>query len=85
MMSRYSRIRSSPLLALAVLALVGCEDGLSVSDTANVRILLTDAPSDYISEARVDIGTVELLSSDGGERVVLSEDGTDGPVNLLDL
>ena len=72
-----------PLLAVGAFA--ACEDGTDVSDTAFVRVLLTDAPSDYISEAMVDIGSVELLPAGDGERVVLTEDGTDGPVNLLDL
>jgi hypothetical protein len=46
---------------------------------------LTDAPVDYVESAMVDIGRVELVPSDGGGHIVLSDDGTDGPVDLLDL
>lgn len=52
---------------------------------STLRILLTDAAADYIAEANVDIGRVELLPSDDGPAIVLSEDGTDGFVNLLEL
>lgn len=84
-----------PLLLTTLFAALlagACEDGTNVQDqaaqdpgTATVRVLLTDAPSDYIAAAEVDIGAVELIPSDDGERVVLSEDGTDGFVNLLDF
>ncbi|MDH3207233.1 MAG: DUF4382 domain-containing protein [Gemmatimonadota bacterium] len=58
-----------------------------VDGPATVRILLTDAPADYIGAAWVDIGAVELIPADeeDGPAVVLSEDGTDGFVNLLEL
>jgi hypothetical protein len=49
-----------------------------------VRVLLKDAPADYIAAASVDIGAVELISADG-THVTLADDGTDGFVNLLDL
>lgn len=84
MISKHFWLRSLAV-PLAVLSLAACEDSVSLSDTATVRILLTDAPAQYIGEAFVDIGAVELLSADGGARIVLSEDGTDGPVDLLDL
>lgn len=74
-----------PGIALAALLLVGCENGVGLPETADVRILLTDAPSDYVGAALIDIGSVQLLPTDGGDRVILSEDGTDGPVDLLDL
>lgn len=64
---------------------VGLDDELALDTDTKVTILLTDAPSDYIGAAEVDIGRVELLPGDDGERIVLSEDGTDGFVNLLDL
>jgi len=73
------------LSLLAVSTLVACDDGTDVLDSARIRVLLTDAPSDYIASAMVDIGSVELLPAGGGDRVVLTEDGTDGPVDLLDL
>ncbi len=82
-----------PFLSAAVLALVasGCgNDATGVgspttdASAATVRVLLTDAPSDYIASAEVDIGAVELVSADGAH-VTLSDDGTDGFVNLLDF
>jgi hypothetical protein len=83
-----------PVLLLSLLA-VACNDGtLGVEDPtgealmdtgARIRVLLTDAPSDYIGAAEVDIGRVELVPVDDGPPIVLSEDGTDGFVNLLDL
>jgi hypothetical protein len=64
--------------------MVGCgEDGTGAGD-ASVRVLLTDAPSDYIAEAQVDIGAVHLIN-DEDEPIVLTDDGTDGFVNLLEL
>jgi hypothetical protein len=52
---------------------------------ALVRVVLTDAPVDYIAEALVDIGRVTLVPGGEGGHIVLSEDGTDGFVNLLDF
>jgi len=74
----------------------GCDDGVTVAPTSGaagdvgaeattIRILLTDAPNPAIGEALVDIGRVEILSADDDGHIVLSEDGTDGFVNLLDL
>lgn len=77
--------RAAPLVLLTALAAVSCGDTVGPDGTARVRVLLTDAPADYIGEASVDIGVVELIPADGGDPVVLSEDGTDGPINLLDL
>lgn len=82
------------LLLTFFAAACGVDDGVSLDGEGNlegtgttVTILLTDAPADYIATAEVDIGRVELISSDDGEGapVLLSEDGTDGFVNLLDL
>lgn len=84
-MSFSRSVRVLTLPTLAVVALAGCGDALGVDGRAHVKVLLTDAPSDYIGEALVDIGLVELLPAGDGDRVTLSEDGTDGPVNLLDL
>ena len=76
-----------PVVALAALLLAGCENGVGLPESADVLIPLTDAPSDYVSATLIDIhiGSVELLPTDGGERVILSGDGTDGPVDLLAL
>lgn len=84
-----------PALLLSILA-VGCydepvgvdDDGEQVlGDTGtSITILLTDAPADFIGAAEVDIGRVELIPADESEApVVLTEDGTDGFVNLLDF
>jgi hypothetical protein len=71
---------------LMALLLLGCEgDPASVDGQARVTVLLTDAPSDYIEEARVDIGRIEIIPAGPGAPILLSEDGTDGPVNLLEL
>jgi len=67
---------------------VGLEDegGDVLRDTGTrVTILLTDAPSDYIGAAEVDIGRVELIPADDGPHVLLTEDGSDGFVDLLDF
>jgi uncharacterized protein YaiE (UPF0345 family) len=82
--------RTASLLGTLLLTLVAtaCDsDTLAIEDgeKALVRVLLTDAPADYIGSAWVDIGRVELVPSGDGPHVVLSEDGTDGLVNLLDL
>lgn len=82
-------IQSLALLgALAVSGVAACDD-VTGSEDARMRVLLTDAPIDYIGAAYVDIGEVHLLGSGNGDgdedRIVLSLDGTDGLVNLLDL
>jgi len=72
---------------VAAITLGACGESVSVNTggAASVRVLLTDAPIDYVESAMVDIGRVELLPADGGAHIVLSDDGTDGPVDLLDL
>lgn len=64
--------------------LLACNDSTGPGTTTHLSVLLTDAPSDYVGAAWVDIGAVELLPTDG-PAIVLSEDGTDGEVNLLEL
>lgn len=94
-MTRFGALLPTLLLALFAAA-CGVDDGVSVDGEGDplmektgttVTILLTDAPADYIATAEVDIGRVELIPSDEGEGgpVLLSEDGTDGFVNLLDF
>ena len=75
------------VLLAALVAAVACgdENTVGLRGPAQVTVLLTDAPVDYIDEAWVDIGAVELVPADDGPIVTLSEDGTDGPVNLLEL
>lgn len=60
-------------------------DALGVRGPARLTVLLTDAPTDYIEEAMVDIGRVVLVPADSGAHITLAEEGTNGPVNLLDL
>lgn len=82
----FRTFRSLAVLAIATATLTACGETTAVSTDAFVRVLLTDAATDYIAAAEVDIGAVELVpAGDDGSRVVLSEDGTDGFVNLLDL
>lgn len=87
---RFGNLRKAPLaVAFAALAVVGCDDGALGPNggDASVRVLLTDAPADYIEAAWVDIGAVQLVPAgdeDGGI-ITLSTDGTDGLINLLDL
>ena len=73
------------LSALMATAACGDEDTVGLRGPAQVTVLLTDAPVDYIDEAWVDIGAVELVPADDGPIITLSEDGTDGPVDLLEL
>lgn len=70
---------------LLATGLAACGDGVGVDGDASVRVLLTDAPSDYVDSAWVDIGAVELIPAGDGGPVTLSADGTDGFVDLLDL
>jgi len=75
---------STGVLALAV-AISACGDITTVGGETTLRVLLTDAPADYIDSASVDIGAVELIPAGEGEPITISEDGTDGFINLLDL
>lgn len=88
--------RLSTLFPALVLALFAgaCDTsdpvGMGQDDTADgevttLKILLTDAAADYIAAANVDIGRVEILPVDDGPPIPLTEDGTDGFVNLLEL
>lgn len=78
-------ITAAGTAALLALGVAACDDSTGVEGDASVRVLLTDAPSDYVDSALVDIGAVELISAGEGEPVTLTTDGTDGFVNLLDL
>ena len=85
-MSARKTSRTVLTVALAALTAAACGDGLGPNGDASVRVLLTDAPVDYVAAAWVDIGAVEIVPANGEEGpVLLSEDGTDGFVDLLDL
>ena len=79
-----SHLVRAGVAVLAAVALAGCDDSTSPDGTVQLTVLLTDAPSMYLANAEVDIGSVELTGGEGGP-VVLSEDATDGFVDLLEL
>lgn len=81
-------IKTAAVATALAVGLTGCDDTTEgpTMDTSNVQVLLTDATSDYVGAARVDIGAVELIPSDDTtDAVVLTDDGTAGLVDLLDL
>lgn len=84
--TKKNRVLAAVALTFA-LGVAACSDtdGVGVGGIAHVQVLLTDAPIDYIEAAMVDIGAVVLVPADGGPHITLSDDGTDGPVNLLDF
>lgn len=79
-----SHLVRAGVAVLVAVALAGCDDSTSPDGTVQLTVLLTDAPSMYLANAEVDIGSVELTGGEGGA-VVLSEDATDGFVDLLEL
>lgn len=88
-MSFRTFIKAPAVAALAAFALVACDDNtLGIQDgDATVRVLLTDAPSDYIESAWVDIGAIQLVpaADEEGGIITLTDQGTDGLVDLLQL
>lgn len=60
---------------LGALTLGACDGITGSGDLARVRVELTDAPSDYVAEARVDIGRIEILSADGPPQTVVEDAG----------
>lgn len=69
---------------LAAAAFTACDDSTSPGATAQLTVLLTDAPSMYLDSAEVDIGAVELIGGEGGP-ILLTDDGTEGFVDLMQL
>ena len=69
-----------PVLAGA-LVLGACEDSSGPND-ARMTVLLTDAPSDFLESATVDLGRIEVIAADG-ERITVVEDA--GTYDLLEL
>jgi hypothetical protein len=68
---------------MAGLTLAACDTPTEQQGNAYLRILLTDAPSDYIASAVVEIGSIEILPAGGGSRQVIVEDA--GSYDLMDL
>ena len=84
-MLRFRNEVFSVVTVLAALSLGACGDGVGVDNQATVRVLLTDAPVDYIGAAMVDIGLMELIPDGDGTPETLSDNGTKELVNLLEL
>lgn len=86
---KHLAMKGTALAAALLVGVAACNDGTTgvTGDRATIRVLLTDAPSDYVDSAWVDIGAVELVPADGedGGIIELTADGTDGYVNLLEL
>lgn len=75
--------RKALLLPVLALALGACNDAPTWSGgLAHLKIQLTDAPSDYIAAAIVDIGEIQVLSA-GGPPLTVVEDA--GSYDLLQL
>lgn len=77
------RIRTAVLSLTAGLALAACDSPTDSNRNATLRVLLTDAPVDYLESAVVEIGRIEILPADGGPARVIVEDA--GSYDLLQL
>lgn len=77
------RMRNVTLAITAALALGACDSPVDTNGSASVRVLLTDAPADYLASAVVEIGRIEILPADDGPAIVLVEDA--GEYDLLQL
>jgi hypothetical protein len=77
------RIRTAVLSLTAGLALAACDSPTDSNRNATLRVLLTDAPVDYLESAVVEIGRIEILPADGGPAMVIVEDA--GSYDLLQL
>jgi hypothetical protein len=64
-------------------AAAACTDTTGGAGTATVTVRLTDAPSEYISSATVEIGKISLIPADGSAPVVLTDNG--GTYDLMTL
>jgi hypothetical protein len=70
---------------IVVAGLMACQSGKEDTrgETGSVAILLTDGPAADFDQVLVTIDKIELLSED--THVILFEDGTIGPIDLLQL
>lgn len=86
---RGSRLAVSLLLGMVVLTLglVACNDsdGVMGTGTSQVRVMLTDAPSDLIESAVVTISRVYLTGEDGTDVDLRSASDEPLTFDLLDL
>lgn len=64
-----TRFRLALVLLLILGAIQGCQEPTGPRDRARVQVLLTDAPSDYIASAEVEISRV-YLQGGGDEQAV---------------
>ena len=86
-----SRFRNAARAAVCAVAAVGAL-GLAACDPieprdpgdTEVQVWLTDASVDFLEEAWVDIGAIEMVPA-GGAPISLTTDGTSGEVDLLEL
>lgn len=61
---------------IGLVAAAACTDTTGAgTGTATLTVRLTDAPSDYIGSAMVEIGQISLLPADSGGPIVLTDDG----------
>lgn len=77
------RIRTAVLSLTAGVALAACDTPTDSNGTAYLRVLLTDAPADYLASAVVEIGRIEILPADDSPARVIVEDA--GSYDLLQL
>ncbi len=78
-------MRAVIVVVAAAAALAACEplEPLDPGQT-EIQVWLTDATVDYLEEAWVDIGAIELVPVSGSP-VTLEADGTAGEVDLMEL
>jgi hypothetical protein len=69
-------------LAAAALAVGACDSPTANSGPARVTVLLTDAPHEYLEEAVITVGRIDILPVNG-PAVTITEDG--GTFDLLQL
>jgi len=66
--------------------LIGCGGGNSsapVDQVGGMTILVGDGPLEDVNEVNIDIGRMVLIGDEG--QIELTDDATDGSINLLDL
>ncbi len=71
------------LVTLLAGMLAACGGSSDPQGTGSVAILLGDGPLDDVEEVNIDIDRIVLIGADG--QIVLTEDATSEPVNLLTM